>query len=136
MNYNLRELWPKYQKLLMDKTGLQLEAKIENIPPTWDGVDVAIHCGDKRIGQFELREFEVSGPDIWISQRVYVWPDYERRGIGGLLNKWRCEAVGDGMLLCTVNNTNAAQHAILLRNGWRRIKGIDAHCSLWVYGGF
>lgn len=83
------------------------------------------------VAGFTLSEFP--GSTAIISSAAGVLPSYQGRGLGKLLNQFRLEIAGDNMMLCTVNDTNVAQHKVLLINGWRRLRSIDGNSSLWMH---
>ena len=53
-----------------------------------------------------------------------VYPKWRNKGVGTLLNKFRCELAkqdGFGLMLCTDVVDNTAQKFVLFRNGWNSL---------------
>jgi GNAT superfamily N-acetyltransferase len=78
---------------------------------------------------------EMPGSDsVVIFYYVNVTPEFRGKGIGGLLHQMRLEIardVGAKTALCTVNDGNVAEIAILLKAGWRKEFEVSPSASLW-----
>ena len=62
---------------------------------------------------------------ICVSTSVYVGTEFQNKGIGTILNEFRCswaKEYGFGLLMATVVTDNVAQRRVLAKNGWEELK--------------
>ena len=127
-------------------TELQKLAGLPDVEGGYFKVDVRNEYGETqvkvvipRFGDLELARFNLAGiprndQGVFFTD-VHVHDDFRHRGIGGLMHKLRLRIAKEAeftSVLCTVNNHNKDELAILESNGWKKIWDVSKVASLYA----
>lgn len=144
--YNLRDaLMRNYQEALKDAPEYLKETIITQ--PIWaqnriDRISCEISLSEQHydfkdfqpIAGFSLTTLPGNG-EIFVSNGVWVNYKLRGQGIGSFLHKFRLDCAKRASvksLLCTVNNWNNSEEAILRKNNWTEISSLSSSCKLFV----
>lgn len=128
----------KLKKLYDEKVGFELQELLEirlelTIRPLDTDTWFTLRSNDTPVASWAVGE--LTGSYCLYSHSSYIDPKYRGVGLGTRLNALRCKAARElGVtLVCTVNDTNEPQLAVLVKNGWKNVSRAGKSSWMFVY---